>query len=358
VKKLRLGNAKTIVAVLVLCCSQAAIADSVTHQYTVTVDYALSRLWVEARFEHPVRTITARSKYAGRYLIDVRGCDDDADIRMRNRRMMLPAHGIACLNYTVDLDAAAQQYRNNRNLADNNRIVSPSYWLWRPGLYNGTPIQVEFHLPDGMRVSVPWRQLDASAARYLLSQSPESASAPVVFGQFDYLEIEVPGATLRVSLLDGKNPMDKEAVADWVRATATDVSLAYGRFPNPSPQVVVVPVVSHRSSSPVPFGRVIRDGGETVELFVNPDQPLENFLGDWTATHEFSHLMHPYLQSEYHWITEGFAQYYQNVLLARSGAYDAEMPGRNCMPATNAAGNRVPSCRRTRRLPAMRAADV
>jgi len=315
---------KFFIALAMLCGSSAALAEPAIHSYTVTVDSALSRLWVEARFDHPVRTVTARSKNAGRYLLDVRGCDDDAEIRMRNRRMMLPEHGIRCLNYTVDLAAAAEQYRNNRNLAANNRVVSPSYWLWRPELSNGTRIHVEFRLPEGMRVSLPWRQLDASGTRYLLSQSPESASAPAVFGRFDYREIEVPGAALRVSLLDGQVPMDKDAVADWVRATATDVSLAYGRFPNPSPQVVVLPVTSSRSSSPVPFGRVIRDGGETVELFVNPDQPLENFLEDWTATHEFSHLMHPYLQSEYHWITEGFAQYYQNVLLARSGAYDAE----------------------------------
>ena len=62
-------------------------------------------------------------------------------------------------------------------------------------------------------------------------------------------------------------------------------------------QVVVIPVGGSRrnSRSAVPFGRVIRDGGETVELLVDQTQPLENLLGDWTATHEFSHLMLPYL---------------------------------------------------------------
>jgi hypothetical protein len=320
----RLTITKTGIAIAMLCGCHAAFADTTTHSYTVTVDSALSRLWVEARFEHPVSTVTARSKHAGRYLLDAEGCDEDAEIRLRHRRILLPERGIRCLKYTVDLERAAEQYRNNRKLAANNRVVSPSYWMWRPELANGTRIDVEFRLPEGMRVSLPWQQLDASGTRYLLSRSPESAYAPAVFGRFDYREIDVPGSSLRVSLLDGQAPMDKDAVADWVRATATDVSLAYGRFPNPSPQVVVVPVTSSRSSSPVPFGRVIRDGGETVELFVKPDQPLENFLEDWTATHEFSHLMHPYLRSEHHWITEGFAQYYQNVLLARSGAYDAE----------------------------------
>lgn len=322
--KLRLTITNSVFALAMLLSCRAVLADSARHFYTVTVDSTLSRLVVEARFEHPVHTVTARSRNAGRFLLDARRCDEDAEIRLRSRRMVLPAEGIRCLDYTVDLRGAAGQYRNNRNLAANNRVVSPSLWMWRPELSNGTRIHVEFRLPEEMRVSLPWQQLDASGTRYLLSRSPESASAPAVFGRFDYREIEVPGSSLRVSLLDGQAPMDKDAVADWVRATATDVSLAYGRFPNPSPQVVVVPVTTSRSSSPVPFGRVIRDGGETVELFVKPDQPLENFLEDWTATHEFSHLMHPYLKSEHHWITEGFAQYYQNVLLARSGAYDAE----------------------------------
>jgi predicted metalloprotease with PDZ domain len=48
---------------------------------------------------------------------------------------------------------------------------------------------------------------------------------------------------------------------------------------------------------------------------------MQAFYENWTATHEFSHLMLPYLQSEQRWVSEGFAQYYQNVLLARAGRY-------------------------------------
>lgn len=306
-----------------LAWTRADAAETETHRYTVAVDQALNRLSVEARFQNPVNTVAARSRHAGRYLLDVRGCDDAADVRLRNRRMMLPEEGIGCLRYAVDLGRAATRSRDNHRLATHVRVLSPSYWLWRPELVDETRIRVDFQLPDGLRVSVPWRQLDAAGTRFLLTRSPESASAPAVFGRFDYREIPVAGATLRVSLLDGLSDMDNDAVVDWVRATATDVSLAYGRFPSPSPQVVIMPVTSRRSSSPVPFGRVIRDGGETVELYVDPGQALENFFEDWTATHEFSHLLHPYLRSDHHWITEGFAQYYQNVLLARSGAYDA-----------------------------------
>ena len=291
------------------------------HQYSISVDYSLSRLWVEARYASPVTSITARSGSAGKYLIDVRGCGRDQNIRMRNRRMMLPEAGTNCINYTVDLARAARHDRNYRILSDQNVIVSPSLWLWRPELTSRSEIRAQFKLPSDVTVSVPWKMLDSATQTYRLARSPESSDAIVMFGKLDLVNISVPGATLRVSLAKTDDNYDRERVLSWIRATANDVALTYGRFPNPSPQVVVVPLPSH-DENPVPFGRVIRDGGETIQLFVNPGRPLSEFLDDWTATHEFSHLMLPYLDRKHRWISEGFAQYYQNVLLSRSGAYD------------------------------------
>lgn len=318
----RLATLKYLVFLPLLWFGVPAHAEAVTHHYTVTIDYSLSWLWVEARFGRPVDSVTARSRNAGRYLRDVRGCGEDPNIRMRNRRMMLPDDGIRCLNYTVDLKRVAEEFRNSRSLTENNIVASPAYWLWRPELFGDTEIQIDFRLPENVRASVPWQQVDGAANRYLLSRSPESAYAPAIFGKFDYREIQIPGATLRVALVETTAETNNDAIFNFVQATATDVSLAYGRFPNPSPQVMVVPVNGGRSSDPVSFGRVVRDGGESVELFIDPDQPVETLIGDWKATHEFSHLMLPYLHSEYHWISEGFAQYYQNVLLTRAGEYD------------------------------------
>ena len=83
------------------------------------------------------------------------------------------------------------------------------------------------------------------------------------------------------------------------------------------------PAVNRSSASAIPFGRVIRDGGETVELLVNPVSSEEAFVSAWTATHEFAHLLLPYVDYDERWISEGFAQYYQNVLLARAGRQSA-----------------------------------
>lgn len=310
---------------LLLCSGQAQAAQA-THQYRVAVDAELETLTVEARFDGLVHSVAARSRRAGRYLQEFSNCDETPHIRMRNRRLIVPAEGIRCMTYSVDLRAVAANQRQNNALSDDNLVASSSSWLWRPEVTANAELQIEFDLPDGVSVAVPWQALDNSGKRFRITRSPESANAPIAFGRFQYEEITIPGATLRVSLMNGEQPMDNDEILRWVEAAATDVVLAYGRFPNPSPQVLVIPVADEdrHSASAVPFGRVIRDGGESVELFINQTRPLTAFLDDWTATHEFSHLMLPYVSREHRWISEGFAQYYQNVLLARAGAYDPQ----------------------------------
>ena len=118
-------------------------------------------------------------------------------------------------------------------------------------------------------------------------------------------------ATLNIEV---RQPVDERKTAEiieWIEATANDVKLVYGRFPNPKAKIIVIPTTENSwgSDSAVIFGRVTRRGGETVELFVNPDRPIEEYYADWTATHEFSHLMLPLLKQRYRWISEGFASY-------------------------------------------------
>jgi hypothetical protein len=131
---------------------------------------------------------------------------------------------------------------------------------------------------------------------------------------------------LDISFSDSVDDGKAAALSAWLHAVAAGVENVYGRFPIPE---VRVRVVSDRrgldgGSSPVPFGRVTRNGGEMVELFVNPDRPIKDFYADWTATHEFSHLLLPRISYKQRWISEGFASYYQNVLMARSGHYTTE----------------------------------
>lgn len=237
--------------------------------------------------------------------------------------MVLPSGGITCLNYNVDLREAALAGRLNRILDSSNIVVSPSLWMWRPKLRGSDKIRVQFRLPEGVDAFVPWEAIDDLDNTYLLGASPESGTAIAIFGEFKSVVARVVGAELTIALVNTQSDADQLAIVDWVRETAEIITLAYGRFPNPSAKVIVIPVGSSSwgSDSAVPFGRVVRDGGEAIELLINENKPISEFYDGWTATHEFSHLLLPYLHRDQRWISEGFAQYFQNVLLSRAGRY-------------------------------------
>jgi len=150
-----------------------------------------------------------------------------------------------------------------------------------------------------------------------------AVSTTDALGDRQATDIVAFGATLEVVIAAPVGEDKAAELVDWIRSAAGNVSLAYGRFPIPASTVVIVPGESFPWSSDraVPFGRVTRRGGETVELFVNIDRPIGEFYDDWTATHEFSHLLLPSIYWRERWIGEGFASYYQNVLLARAGQY-------------------------------------
>jgi hypothetical protein len=316
-----------IAAVGALCgwlLAAAGAAAGELHAYTVEVDADLRRLQIEARFSRPVSHISARSGSAGKFLLDAHDCNHGRQLVTAGRRIVTRETGVRCLSYVVDLQRAAQTEKRNSSLAADSILVSPTVWMWRPRLGHEDEIRVNFVLPESVQVSVPWQPLDSDANAFRLTASPQSGTGIAIFGRFDSTVTSVAGARLRIDLLRAATDYDTAAMIEWIRDTVSNIELAYGRFPNPAARIVVVPTSAWpwRDDSPgVLFGRVVRDGGETVELLIDPRQPMTSYYRDWTATHELSHLMLPYLQSEQRWVSEGFAQYYQNVLLARAGRY-------------------------------------
>jgi predicted metalloprotease with PDZ domain len=64
---------------------------------------------------------------------------------------------------------------------------------------------------------------------------------------------------------------------------------------------------------------VARGGSPAAHFFINQRRPIKEFFDDWTAVHELSHLLLPYVTADDIWLSEGVATYYQNVLRARGG---------------------------------------
>ena len=281
---------------------------------------------VEAHFDRPIKRISARSQHADSYLRDAFDCDSDKALESRSQQLLLPAAGIRCLRYTVELRRAARHDRFASILSDHSLAVSPTLWMWRPRLLARDEILVTFALAGNGDVFVPWQRMHAEGADYRLTASPQSGSAIALFGSFAQTVEQIGGATVNIALLNTGDKIDLQALVPWVRAAAENVMATYGRFPNPNASVVLIPTGgrSWGSDKAVSFGQVVRDGGETIELMINQHRPVSEFYKEWTPTHEFSHLMLPYVNRDQRWISEGFAQYYQNVLLARAGQHSAQ----------------------------------
>jgi hypothetical protein len=179
-------------------------------------------------------------------------------------------------------------------------------------------IEVSFVLPAGLAVSTPWQRMEATGSMpvYRVPHTPYEWPGTVAFGHFTERTITVHGARLHVAVLDGRPKADEQQILSWLSAAAAAVTQLYGRFPVASLQIVVVP--GARGPTPVPSAYVLRGGGPGVHFFINQRRAIEEFRADWSAVHELSHLLLPYIASEDSWLSEGLASYYQYILLARA----------------------------------------
>jgi hypothetical protein len=127
----------------------------------------------------------------------------------------------------------------------------------------------------------------------------------------------------RVDLPGSISGQRAQLFRDWLCEVAGSVTSVYGRFPARDVFVRVTPTGyrSREQDRPVTFGRIRRGDIVRIDLYADVERPLNDFYGDWTATHEFSHLLLPRLDAGHRWLSEGFASYYQNVLMARAGHY-------------------------------------
>jgi len=204
-------------------------------------------------------------------------------------------------------------------------VLSPQLWLWYPYLGSTQqPLRLTFELPAGTAVSAPWprtEEADASIV-YQLGARPYDWPARIALGPLYQEELAVTGANLQLAVLPGNPPVDVAAISAWIREGAATVTALYGRFPVPDAQILVVP--TGRGDEPVPWGQVMRGGGDAMHLFVDQRQPMAAFRRDWTLMHELSHLLHPRIDHDAPWLNEGLASYYQNVLRARSGIVSPE----------------------------------
>jgi hypothetical protein len=298
------------------------------HKYTVAVDAELSTLSVRACFSGTApATLSAESLDAPLALIDFhvessrKSIEPSGSISLKS----VPENG--CVAYRVDVSRPIRQHDRTGDKIHHvgkDLLTSVGIWLWRPEqLEAGEDIEITFVLPDGIAVSAPWKPVAQTGERavFRTGRSPYDWPASVAFGRFREREIRVGGALLRLAVLDGTPAADVDQMQAWIRDSAQMVAALYGRFPQSRAQILVVP--GARGNEPTPWAYVVRGGSPAAHFFINQRRPIAEFFEDWTAVHELSHLLLPYVISDDIWLSEGVATYYQNVLRARGGRMTA-----------------------------------
>jgi len=297
------------------------------HHYRVEFEPAGPALKVHACFAGgPPGAMIAGDANAADYLTNVETERGGDSIKIGYRKIHLS--GVdrrSCIRYSVALRKAARASRSHRYQSRiiTGMVTQSGTWLWLPE-NNPFPVKIDFSLPERARVSAPWHRVDRSegGATYRINRDSYEGSGYVVFGGFSERIVRVPGAGLRVAVMEANPPADADKLTAWVRRGAEAMIGLYGRFPLEQVQVLVFPIGRYSGNpdaSPVPWGEVKRGGGSAVHLYVDHTRPLSELVSDWTLYHEMSHLIHPYIDIEGRWLSEGIATCYQNVLQARAG---------------------------------------
>lgn len=289
----------------------------IIHHYRVKIDNDLNTLSVTAQFgESDFYRLYANSQKsaAATYgmLINTQPLNpDDSSIRLR-----YSAAGKK-LTYKFNLQSVIGKGRRaDAYKVGNDLFIPPGMWLWRPAkLAQNERIEIEFDLPSGVSISVPWKKTGPN--RYRLNYSPYDWPSAGAIGRFNVDSIKISGCNIGIAYLDGDYQTSQHELKKWLEGAVESVCNIYGYFPRENVQLILIPV--GKSGEAVPFAQVVRGGGFSVKFYIDPGRPLDEFIHDWTATHELSHSLLPFIDRDQAWLSEGLATYYQYVLMARDG---------------------------------------
>jgi hypothetical protein len=133
-------------------------------------------------------------------------------------------------------------------------------------------------------------------------------------------QVIIPGVTISVEIARDPGALDRVAMLDWVRDSASAVAAWYGRFPVARTRLVVTPMPGRGVSG----GRSWAHDGGLIRIRVGEATTGAGFARDWVLVHEMTHLALPSLPEAHEWLEEGIATYVEPLARAQAGALSAE----------------------------------
>lgn len=119
---------------------------------------------------------------------------------------------------------------------------------------------------------------------------------------------------------DNFTAAEKAKITTWLNEVTLATQKTLGTYP------FTMNLYIHRSNGnePVPWAETTRWGEQGVHFHVNTKYSLGDFKMDWTAAHEISHLSIPFVGRQNSWFSEGYASYWQWIILKNAGYYNAQ----------------------------------
>lgn len=115
---------------------------------------------------------------------------------------------------------------------------------------------------------------------------------------------------------DNFSAFEKKKLISWIELNQAGIERLFGHLP------FTYHVYFHRSDGgkgPAPWAHTDKTNVPSVHYYVNAAQySLTEFNRDWTASHELSHLLFPYLGPKGMWFSEGIASYLQYQIMFAS----------------------------------------
>lgn len=282
---------------------------------------------VELCFDSSPKYLYTSNERAIKIISDVKWSNENSSklINPNNDQLILPFKQQGCLSYYVDFMVKDLNKKPNRfkKQHPHDSIIPIDLWLWKRSDSNSySESIINFSHANNVRVSAPWSLINRSELRtkYLMKYTPDSWTGYVAFGSFNVKNIKIDNGTIRLALINGTVEFNREKLVNWVTLMAQAVASIGHAFPLEQVQVMVL-LLEGEDHGPVPWGQVNRAGDSGVFFIVNPQEPQDELIEDWTAAHEFSHLLLP---STDRWLSEGFASYYQNISRARTKLIDEQ----------------------------------
>lgn len=118
---------------------------------------------------------------------------------------------------------------------------------------------------------------------------------------------------------DDFSDAEKAKLTDWITRTVAGVERLIAPYPF---DVHVTFYRAEPADSPVPWANTVRSRRQGVNFHVDPRRTSAELLADWTAPHELSHLLIPFVGRRHAWFAEGFASYMQYQVMHSMGIVD------------------------------------